>query len=148
MNHSISHDGPHNDSGPNDDDKDPKVKPSDCSMIIDINGAKLQFHSEGVLINYDGYEIMIDKCCKDPDINLPEKDSNLRFYKIEIIKNKEDNKSLGDLYINGKKIDYEYNYVTGEISQHSLFNIFYDIKDLARSYISANPTLADIGHHH
>lgn len=150
MNRFIYHDGPHDNPGHIDKPKDGSTNTikGECAMIIKINGAQLKFFPEGVSIDYDGYSIMVDKCCKDPKINTPKKDTNLSFYNIEIIKNKDDEKSLGELFINGKKIDYQYNYVTGEIGQHSLFNIFYNLTDLARSYISANPSLADTDHHH
>ncbi len=112
MNRFIYHDGWHGNPGHIDElkDLDLNISKGECAMIISINGAELRFFPEGVSIHYDGYNIIGDKCCKDAKINSPGKDTNIRMYNIEIIKSKEDdNKSLGELYINDKKIDYQNN---------------------------------------
>lgn len=101
-----------------------------CGFTLDISysAAKERTPGETHVEQHDGHEIAVVGPDKgDPAKGIPP----------------------GRLFINGKHIEYVYHPATGEVGHLEMFSLHRSLLELARTYITSNPGLAEFpGHHH
>ena len=144
--HNESHDEPdqHHDHGPG--------EICFCDTIITINGHAIDLSREPLSIEFRGFAVNVSYSAgKERGVGETHTE-HLKDYKIVITGPTKGEPHMGRppgrLFINGKHIAYNYDPPTGRIDHHGIFSVHYDLFDFARAYIDANPSLADIGHHH
>lgn len=120
--------------------------------IVMINGQSIDLSRDPLKVEFCGFTVNISYSpAKERGVGETHTE-HYRDYEIVITGAKQGEPKLGRppgrLFINGKHIEYNYDPATGRIDHHGIFSVHYSLPDFAHAFISANPNLLDIGHHH
>lgn len=120
--------------------------------IMTVNGHSIDLACEPLKVEFCGFSLELSYCAaneRTPGKRCVEKYNG---YEISITGPDRGDPLKGTppgrLFINGKHIEYTYDPRTGFIRHHVIFGVHESLTSLARVFISANPELADMPHHH
>jgi hypothetical protein len=120
--------------------------------ILTINGHSIDLAREPLKLEFCGFTLNVSYSAAKERTPGEKHVEEYRGFEIVIIgPDKGDplqGRPPGRLFINGKHIEYLYKPTNGNIHHHGMFSVHKSLIDFAHAYISANPALADIGHHH